>query len=260
MNEIETNLPLCQDSNDYLDSEEMNFKVAVVSCPVCDNAYTARHRNNLSHCTSCNHIFQTDMQVTVSYDSDYAHQYDRVPHQAMSALRWNFIQSALNLPVGSKVLDIGYANGAFLKHARSNGMSIYGIDLHTEDFGIPVVDFDTPIEYDLVTFFDSLEHFPDFSPLLKLRVSNVVVSLPLTPDFLLEDARAWRHFKPGEHLHYFSPASLDRFMRNLGFPVRLAHGHPEDELRGKLIISGRQYDNIYTAVYSRSRQAFRESA
>jgi hypothetical protein len=146
---------------------------------------------------------------------------------------------------------VGYANGSFLKHARQGDMSIYGIDLHTEDFGIPVVDFDTPIEYDLVTFFDSLEHFADFSPIFKLRTRSIVISLPRTPDFLLNTPRIWRHFRPGEHIHYFSPQSLNTFMSNLGFPRLLTCGYPEDELRGKLSIGGATYDNIYTAVYTR---------
>jgi hypothetical protein len=41
-------------------------------------------------------------------------------------------------------------------------------------------------------------------------------------------------------------------MQNWGFPRKLAEGHPEDNLRGKLSIQGRTVDNIYTAIYARS--------
>ena len=168
----------------------------------------------------------------------------------MSDLRWRFIQSQLGLSAGSRILDVGYGNGAFLKRARAADMEIFGVDLHTEDFGIPVVDFDTPQDYDLVCFFDSLEHFPDFAPILRLNTRNVIVSIPYTPDFILTAPTKWRHFKPGEHLHYFSRTSLDAFMRNWGFPKRLREGYPEDDLRGKLTIDGKSHDNIYTAIYA----------
>ncbi len=191
------------------------------------------------------------MNVTVSYDANYAHQYDSRPVREMSEVRWNFIQSCLSLPKGSRVLDIGYGNGAFLKHARAEGMDIYGIDLHDEDFGIPVVDLETNIHFDLICFFDSLEHFPNFHPLLNLRASNVIVSIPSTPAWLLSSPNRWRHYKPGEHLHYFSRRSLDRFMRDWGFNAKLTEGHPEDALRGKLTIDEQILDNIYTAIYSR---------
>jgi hypothetical protein len=223
---------------------------SVVTCPVCDGDCDDHIAHNLSSCRVCRHVFQTDLHVTVSYDASYAHQYDLRPVREMSELRWDFIQEMLCLPTGSRVLDVGYGNGAFLKRARSAEMSIFGIDLHTEDFGIPVVDFDTPQDYDLTCFFDSLEHFPSFAPIFRLNTRNVVVSVPNTPDMILTRPAHWRHFKPGEHLHYFSPTSLDRLMRHWGFCKRLAAGFPEDGLRGKLAIDGKTYDNIYTAIYT----------
>ena len=221
-------------------------------CPVCQGACVDHEVHNLSSCRVCRHTFQTDLRVTVSYDATYAHQYDLRPVREMSELRWRFIQSRLNLAAGSRVLDVGYGNGAFLKRAQAAEMSIFGIDLHSEDFGIPVVSFDTPQDYDLACFFDSLEHFPNFAPIFQLNTRNVVVSIPNTPDFMLTTPRRWRHFKPGEHLHYFSRSSLDDFMRNWGFSKLLAEGYPEDDLRGKLVIDGRTHDNIYTAIYTRS--------
>jgi hypothetical protein len=224
----------------------------LTACPVCEGVCEHHLIHGLTACCFCQHVFQTDLEVAVSYDATYAHQYDNRPVKEMSDLRWDFIQSRLDLPVKSRILDVGYGNGAFLKRAKAADMTIFGVDLHTEDFGIPVVDFDTPQDYDLVCFFDSLEHFPDFSPILRLNTRNVTVSIPYTPDFILTEPTKWRHFKPGEHLHYFSRSSLDTFMRNWGFPRRLAEGHPEDDLRGKLMVDGKRYDNIYTAIYARA--------
>ena len=89
----------------------------------------------------------------MSYDAAYAHQYDSRPVKAMSDSAGTSFNPALICLLEVEILDIGYGNGAFLKHAESAGMSIFGIDLHTEDFGVPVVNFDTPQEYDLICFF-----------------------------------------------------------------------------------------------------------
>lgn len=224
-----------------------------IDCPVCDGECSVHTAENLSFCCACDHIFQTDLTITVSYDGTYARQYDHRPAREMSEVRWRFIQSHLALPSNSKVLDIGYGNGAFLKRAREASMDIYGIDVHTEDFGIPTIDFDTRLRFDLVCFFDSLEHFANFEPIFRLRADAAIISIPNRPDTILESPRSWRHFKPGEHLHYFSANSLDRIMRRWGYTHKLTEGFPEDALRGKLLINRKLSDNIYTAIYTREK-------
>ncbi len=222
-------------------------------CPVCHETCSHRTSDNLSLCDACGHIFQTDLAVTVRYDARYAHQYDSRPVREMSDLRWHFIQSHLRLRPGSRILDVGYGNGAFLKRAREAGMLIHGIDVHSEDFGIPNVDFDTALEFDLVCFFDSLEHFPTFDPIFKLKSQAVIVSIPNTPRSLLVSPTLWRHYKPGEHLHYFSRESLGRVMSRWGFTCKLTEGFPEDQLRGKLLMKKKPTDNIYTTIYTRGK-------
>lgn len=222
-----------------------------VFCPVCNYSCSRHEQHNLSACLECDHVFQTDLAVSVRYDGAYAHQYDSRPVREMSEVRWQFIQSHLRLPPGSRVLDVGYGNGAFLKRAREAGMTIHGIDVHTEDFGIPTVDFDTDLTFDLVCFFDSIEHFPVFEPIFQLAARHVIVSIPNTPATILSNPRAWRHYKPGEHLHYFSRKSLDLLMRQWGL-TKVTDGYPEDQLRGKLMMGHAMTDNIYSAIYARA--------
>lgn len=242
-------------SNTGLHSNQAESRVGQASaCPVCDyRTLIHQPEHNLTACTKCEHIFQSDLRVTAVYDSAYAHQYDERPHREMSKLRWDFIQQTLALPPGSKILDVGYGNGSFLKHAQHFDMNIYGIDLHNEDFGVPEVGYDSDIEFDLVCFFDSIEHFVSWEQPLSLRTKNAIVSVPAQPNFMLRSPRSWRHFKPGEHLHYFSDQSLAHLMEDWGLPCLRAQGNPEDALRGTLAIDGLTYSNIYTAIFSRDR-------
>lgn len=223
-----------------------------VRCPVCCDLSAEMTGENLSMCTTCGHIFQTDLQVTVSYDAAYARQYDSRPVVQMSQVRWQFIQSCLQLGERSRILDVGYGNGAFLKHAKFNGMEIFGTDLHHQDFGIPEVGLETALHFDLVCFFDSLEHFTGFDQLLTLQAKYAAVSVPNLPVSFLKDPQGWRHYKPGEHLHYFSHGSLDALMRRWGFIRRIQSGYPEDVIRGKLPIGTDNVDNIYTAIYGKN--------
>jgi len=234
-------------------------EVSKIACPVCESGNIESRRFNLSLCEVCDHIFQTDLRVGVTYDARYAHKYDHFPTRRMSVLRWDLIQACLSLPARSRILDIGYGNGAFLKHVRCAGMDIFGIDVHGEDFGIPAAVYENNASFDLICFFDSLEHFSGFENLAELRAPHVAISIPNRPGFLLDRPEAWRHYRPGEHLHYFSRGSLDRFMGKRSFTWKRFEGYPEDAIRGQLRIGTDVFDNIYTAIYSRG-EAPRDSA
>jgi len=222
------------------------------SCPVCEEAETVALPNNLSRCPACSHVFQTDLRITCRYDVNYALQYEKLACESMSAARCGLLLGLLDLPEKAKILDVGYANGAFLKSMARIGYDVYGIDLHGHDFGIREVSFDDELDFNLTCFFDSLEHFSDLELPLKIKTDYAIVSLPNMPPFFPERPEAWKHYKPGEHLHYFTAGSLDYYMRRWGLARKLAFGHTEDVVRGRYMYEGRLLPNIYTAVYGRN--------
>ncbi len=67
----------------------------------------------------------------------------------------------------------------------------------------------------LMTMWDSIEHMKNPRVILKLCTSMVFISTPI-----YESAEAClhsKHFKPGEHLWYFTDHGLKRFMAQEGF-------------------------------------------
>jgi hypothetical protein len=195
-------------------------------------------------------MFQTDKSVTIVYDADYAHKYDKYEHQKMSDLRLALFQKT-GLTLGSKVLDIGYGNASFVKTLTTHGYDSFGSDVHGEDFGIQevVVKDVESNQFNCVTFFDSLEHFDDLSLVTHMRPEFVILSVPNRHDHLMVQPDSWRHYRPGEHLHYFSPHSLSVFMnRWAGYELVYA-GYDEDVLRGKLSVGGIAHNNIYSTIY-----------
>lgn len=222
-----------------------------IYCPICKSSCT-KVNDILSRCPHCLHIFQTDLKSTCSYGKSYLNTY--LSHSTcdeMSATRAGIVLQTINLQISAKIIDIGYANGAFLKVMKRLGFEVFGMDLHGQDMGIKEVGFDYPVVYDLVSFFDALEHFEDISLPQQLQTRNAIVSLPLPPSFFPAYPEKWKHYKPGEHLHYFSPESLDEYMKRWGLTKRITSGHPEDAVRGRLFVDKNKYPNIYTAIYSR---------
>jgi SAM-dependent methyltransferase len=217
------------------------------ACPVCGCYSTPSSVEGLWRCQNCTHLFQHPLEVTKQYNYEYVHnRYDSYgTTDLMSHLRLGFVRAVQ--PRCSRLLDVGYGNGSFLKLAQKAGYDVYGNDVHGcgEKFGIREVSLNGAA-WDVVTFFDSLEHFSSLELPRKVcqRALAVVISVPCLPD-REEDIPAWKHYRPGEHLHYFTERSLAEFM---GAKVRVACLDLEDAVRGD-----RQGDwNIMTSAYVES--------
>jgi hypothetical protein len=134
--------------------------------------------------------------------------------------RWNFL-GGINF---GTVLDFGSGAGFFRIH-RPEG-------LHVDSFDIMPVP-QTGIQsrtYDLICFWDVLEHLPSFEPVKQMldmkKVKFVAATVPIVPDkegFFLKD---WKHYKPGEHLHYFTKETFELLFDSFGFRL-IKHGTPE---------------------------------
>lgn len=216
-----------------------------MNCIVCNSKAVAEcHDGLLCQCFDCSHVWQTDLKVTAKYDHQYVKdRYDKYPTtEAMSYLRLGFVKA---FKTQGRILDVGYGNGAFLKAAKKSGFDVFGADVHGVDYGITDVSIKEAIgmDWDVVTFFDSLEHFDDLDPIRRLadKAKMIVVSMPQRPSTFPRDL-GWRHYRPGEHLHFATEKSLGYLFNNHEL-VKLSD--LEDSIRGKL--NGLQ--NIFTAVY-----------
>lgn len=214
-------------------------------CPVC-HTRAVTVGEPLSACPVCKHIWQTGLKITAVYDANYVHsRYDAYPTtEAMSYLRLGFVKAFAR---NGRILDVGYGNGSFLKKAAKAGFSAFGNDVHGADYGIQEVPLDEAANgsWDVVTFFDSLEHFSDLAlpRTLAQRARTIVISIPCRPEEF-PSRLEWRHYRPGEHLHYFSRYSLELFFAS--HHAVASRSDVEDTIRGKLP-SGEQ--NILTMAF-----------
>jgi hypothetical protein len=76
--------------------------------------------------------------------------------------------------------------------------------------------------YDVICLFDVIEHVdwghePDVLMIQMIQSARyAVIAIPVFKEGVFEQ---WRHYKPGEHLTYFTPESLEQLMKSLGFEL-----------------------------------------
>jgi hypothetical protein len=131
----------------------------------------------------------------------------------------------------SSVLDIGAGCGTFVKAARSWGYDAKGFDVIPKTVetlrGLNAFAED-PKGFDAVTFWDSLEHIEDPGAVLD-RIDLCAIVLVAIPIFKsLADVRGSKHYKPGEHLFYWTEWGFVLWMKRHGFDLVEVSTHETD--------------------------------
>lgn len=195
--------------------------------------------------------------IDVTYDKEYLKKYDRFSPKDTKRLinirvdlfMSNFLQNSTNL------LDVGYGRGEFLNNINSRDLSIcYGYDpIGTElDEGVVLLEEDDIFEFkfDVVTFFDSLEHVNtnDIKEYLsRFKTAAFIISVPwYHSNAGIDWFYRWNHRRPNEHIHHFDSAYLIRILNDLGYNIK-SIGNPEDVIRK----SSTGLPNILTIVAER---------
>lgn len=147
-------------------------------------------------------------------------------------------------PQRGRLLDVGTAGGSFLAVAKQAGWDVAGCepnrwmsDWGNKQYGLQIVPgtiFDMKLpdaQFDVVTLWDVLEHTPDPKATLQecRRVLKpgglLVVNYPDISSLVARGmGRKWV-FLLSVHLYYFTPATLQKMLGNLGFRVIKRRAH-----------------------------------
>jgi hypothetical protein len=209
-----------------------------MNCPVCDK----RDRINdvaldddLVTCGWCGHYWHKLLTPTRAYDQDYiSARYDAYPTtEEMSHLRLGFVKAFAE---EGTLFDVGFGNGSFIKLARKAGFEARGYDVHGIDYGVPEIHIKQAVNqhWMFVTFFDSLEHFASLDDAVSVmkRAWMVIISTPFLPENWPDSRFEWKHWRPGEHLHYFTHDSMQALFNRAGLKY-VNDSDMEDVIRGK---------------------------
>ena len=172
----------------------------------------------------------------------------------MSFLRLGFLFGAIQEKI-TKLLDVGYGNGDFLNCAKDfvahpcgneiNGYHIPdGCEFVSDIFCSPNGLFSMCEKFDVVCFFDVLEHFDDIYEIENIKTKYMFISVPECHYYSDEWFKDWKHRKPDEHLWHFNKESLRCFMKEIGYEL-VVYSDIEDTIRK----SESKESNILTGIF-----------
>lgn len=197
--------------------------------------------------TTAGIAYQRDMSARIAYGTDYLAKiggYDASIARAVNAGRCALV--ARHATSGSTLLDYGAGDGAFVRAARSWGFDAKGFDVIRAAadalFAAGLYD-DEPAIFDVVTAWDVIEHLEDPGLLLGRVAPQALLccSVPIFAD--LRAIRHSRHYRPGEHLYYWTDEGFVDWMKRYGF--RLAEKSEHE------VAAGRESIGAYAFVLDR---------
>ncbi|MCK4307109.1 adenylyltransferase/cytidyltransferase family protein [candidate division WOR-3 bacterium] len=155
--------------------------------------------------------------------------------QEICELRWSFVACVAPLII----LDYGCGPGWF-RAFRPTGVEVDTYDIAPwPQTGI------LHDHYDLITFWDVFEHIRDLDSLIPLfgKARNIAMTIPILPKG--KKLKEWKHYKPGEHFHYFSKDSIVSVMDQYGFK-KVKEGWPEVDCGIR--------ENIYSILFQAKKK------
>lgn len=179
--------------------------------------YPAEIDNDLAFCREHGVAYQRDMTNLVAYDEPYYAKCVSYEDQEI-ALAINAGRIAMvNRRVGSnRVVDIGIGSGEFIKkrpNTFGHDVNPVAIEwLKRNDLWAHRLD-----EFSAHTFWDVIEHVPE--PETYFRHVHLggflLTSIPIF--YAIGAVRLSKHYRPGEHLYYFTEDGFVQWMESHGF-------------------------------------------
>ena len=223
----------------------------------CHQRLFTKRSWRIVRCTNCDLVFVNPRPSLRTLPSLYG------DHPKSSKLRsnesiWRNTEKYVNRPQeyldiilrrknAGRILDVGCNEGSFLQRASAHGFDVMGIEISqaavkvaTEEFGIREAEiicgaFESvilePEQFDVITFWDVLEHLPDPSAALRksrnllsddgilvVRCPNIDGLVPRASYYAIAKAFGrWPHPSPPKHLYEFSETTLRALLLKTGF-------------------------------------------
>lgn len=165
--------------------------------------------------------YQSDPE-NINYNKEYFENYINYENSKISKKLNNF-RCEITKNYSTNVLDIGIGSGSFLNqlNIKKAGYDInpYGIEwLKNNNLFYDPYSVDE-IEFDCITFWDVIEHILEPFNIFK-RIKKgafLITSIPIFDK--IEKVHLSKHYKPNEHLYYFTTNGFIFMMGKYGFDL-----------------------------------------
>jgi len=191
---------------------------------------------DLFKCNHC-HLVSSDISPDPSmYDRSYEIKYSRYEStptgRDIQNLRCEIVRRHLKLGPKYYLLDFGCGVGSFVKFMDTDHyINVEGFDINPH---VKFCDISVLFKrYDIVTFWDSLEHLKNPIQIIKgLNPKYLFICSPSIDDWGrgAKELNQWRHYMPQEHCHYFCKNSLTHLLSFCGYKI-LEVNYDESKLR-----------------------------
>jgi hypothetical protein len=140
----------------------------------------------------------------------------------INEIRWEWVKECN----ARSILDYGSGVGWFKAYAPKD------VEVDTFDIMPTLQTGITKSEYDLITFWDVLEHINDIYSLKDIihKANYIAASVPIIPKPMLLDRKllkTWKHYKPGEHINLFYEDSFENLFCGCWNFKLVKYGQPE---------------------------------
>ncbi|MDD2889870.1 MAG: class I SAM-dependent methyltransferase [bacterium] len=231
--------------------EPHSRNVEYINCDFCgENDYEIVYQENPSNVVKCKSCGLVSFNPQPSED-DLKNYYNIFHDESISNIDSNILPRILSrkgqlkeieqyITNKGKILDIGCANGEFLKAAQEEGWKVKGFETcpETANYAIEKLGLDVVIgsnfvdagfsanEFDVITMQHVIEHLKN--PLSTLKeVHKAIKSNGLlwisTPNFDSFMAKAqgirWEWKAWPNHLYYFTPNTMRKYLEKTGFEI-----------------------------------------
>lgn len=196
--------------------------------------FDAVEDGDLLLCEAHGVAYQSDMGAgRIDYGSEYFDKYASYEGSETERTlnRGRCAMLARHAADGATVLDIGAGCGTFVREAAAWGFESRGFDINPKTIeylkGLRLFS-DNPASFEAVTFWDSLEHIESPQDVLdQIQVNaTVLVAIPIFED--LRKIRESKHYRPGEHLYYFTEQGFIGWMSLHGYELLEVSSHETD--------------------------------
>lgn len=208
---------------------------AELHCFICDGIEFDNRTKEYRRCRSCGHevLLATQAQGFIINDTLSEKEVRRIT--ALDRFKARVLEKFDKLTDRKQLLDIGSASGKFLYHNAARYTHAVGMEITPESLvfsrevlGLEIVEDmrSVPDEISVTTAWHSLEHIPA-NQLLELLDSlsgklvdggRLVISVPNGDSWQYRwFGTAYAFFDVPNHLHQFTPVSLERLMHRFGF-------------------------------------------
>lgn len=194
------------------------------------SGFDAEVDDDLAICEAHGVAYQVARDYRVAYDADYFAKVSAYEGSEIEArvLAGRVALVRRHLPTGASLLDYGAGTGAFVRAATMAGIYTSGFDVmeSTREWLLARNLYaDNPAAFDAVSAWDVLEHLETPGELLdRLRPgARLFASVPIFAD--LRRIRESRHYRPGEHLFYWTEAGFVAWMAARGFRLLSTSSH-----------------------------------